>query len=201
MPVNELAPALSTEELAERFADIAPALGKDAARAEADRCLFCYDAPCTLACPTHIDVPAFIKKIATDNLRGSARVILEANPFGHSCARACPVEVMCEGACVFNARGEKPIKIALLQRHATDYVLEHDVKLFEPGPANGMRVAIVGAGPAGLSCARDLRRMGYEVICFEAKEQPGLNSTFEVNVQFDLRHCSNERINHADSSS
>ena len=180
MPTNELAPALSAEELAERFADIAPALGKDAVHAEADRCLFCYDAPCTLACPTHIDVPAFIKKIATDNLRGSARVILEANPFGHSCARACPVEVLCEGACVFNARGEEPIKIALLQRHATDYVLEHDVKLFEPGSANGMRVAIVGAGPAGLSCARDLRRMGYEVICFEAKEQPGGLSTYGI---------------------
>ena len=180
MPVNDLAPALTAEELAERFADIAPALGQDAARAEADRCLFCYDAPCTLGCPTHIDVPAFIKKISTGNLRGSARVILEANPFGHSCARACPVEVLCEGACVFNARGEKPINIALLQRHATDYVLENEITLFEAGADNGKRVAIVGAGPAGLSCARELRRMGYAVMCFEAKEQPGGLSTYGI---------------------
>ncbi|MEE8267965.1 MAG: FAD-dependent oxidoreductase, partial [Gemmatimonadales bacterium] len=180
MPVNELAPALSAEELAERFADIAPPLGLDAARAEADRCLFCYDAPCTLGCPTHIDVPAFIKKISTNNLRGSARVILDANPFGHSCARACPVEVLCEGACVLNARGEKPINIALLQRHATDYVLEHKIQLFEPGPDNGKRVAIVGAGPAGLSCARELRRMGYQVVCFEAKDQPGGLNTYGI---------------------
>jgi glutamate synthase (NADPH/NADH) small chain len=180
MPVNELAPALSAEELAERFADIAPPLGVDAARAEADRCLFCYDAPCTLGCPTHIDVPAFIKKISTNNLRGSARVILDANPFGHSCARACPVEVLCEGACVLNARGEKPINIALLQRHATDYVLEHKIRLFEPGPDNGKRVAIVGAGPAGLSCARELRRMGYQIVCFEAKDHPGGLNTYGI---------------------
>lgn len=174
-----LAP-LSDDQLERNFAEIAPPLTADAALLEANTCLFCYDAPCTTACPTHIDVPAFIKKIATGNLRGSARVILDANPFGHSCARACPVEVLCEGACVLNARDEQPIRIALLQRHATDYVLERHVRLFEPGAANGKRVAIVGAGPAGLSCARDLRRRGYAVTVFEAKDKPGGLNTYGI---------------------
>jgi glutamate synthase (NADPH/NADH) small chain len=164
---------LSNEQLTQNFADIAPALTPDYALLEANKCLFCYDAPCTIACPTHIDVPTFIKKIATGNLRGSARVILEANPFGHSCARACPVEVLCEGACVLNDRDEQPIKIALLQRHATDHVLDRKLKLFEAGKSTGKKVAVVGAGPAGLSCARDLRRWGHAVTVFEAKPQPG----------------------------
>jgi dihydropyrimidine dehydrogenase (NAD+) subunit PreT len=176
---RELA-ALSDDQLDRNFAEIAPALTADAALLEANTCLFCYDAPCTIACPTHIDVPAFIKKIATGNLRGAARVILDANPFGHSCARACPVEVLCEGACVLNERDEQPIRIALLQRHATDYALDHKVRLFEPGPANGKRVAIVGAGPAGLSCARDLRRRGYAVTVFEAKDKPGGLNTYGI---------------------
>lgn len=171
---------LSEAQLAQNFAEIAPPLTADAALREANTCLFCYDAPCTAACPTHIDVPAFIKKIATGNLRGAARVILDANPFGHSCARACPVEVLCEGACVLNARDEQPIRIALLQRHATDHVLEQKVRLFEAGPANGKQVAIVGAGPAGLSCARDLRRLGYAVTVFEAKDKPGGLNTYGI---------------------
>jgi dihydropyrimidine dehydrogenase (NAD+) subunit PreT len=162
------------------FADIAPPLTPDYALLEANKCLFCHDAPCTIACPTHIDVPAFIKKIATGNLRGSARVILEPNPFGHSCARACPVEVLCEGACVLNARDEQPIKIALLQRHATDYVLERNLKLFQAGTATGKQVAVVGAGPAGLACARDLRRWGHAVTVFEAKPQPGGLNTYGI---------------------
>jgi len=171
---------LSDEQLARNFADIAPPLTSDAALLEANQCLYCHDAPCTIACPTHIDVPAFIKKIATGNLRGSARVILDANPFGHSCARACPVEVLCEGACVLNDRDEQPIKIALLQRHATDYVLERKLKLFTPGAATGKRVAIVGAGPAGLACARDLRRQGHAVTVFESKTQPGGLNTYGI---------------------
>ena len=171
---------LSIDQLQQNFAEIAPPLTADAALLEANTCLFCYDAPCTAACPTHIDVPAFIKKIATGNLRGAARVILDANPFGHSCARACPVEVLCEGACVLNARDEQPIKIALLQRHATDYVLERKIRLFGAGPANGKRVAVIGAGPAGLSCARDLRRKGYAVTVFEAKSKPGGLNTYGV---------------------
>ena len=171
---------LTDEQLAANFADITPPLTNDAALLEANKCLFCHDAPCTIACPTHIDVPAFVKKIATGNLRGSARVILDANPFGHSCARACPVEVLCEGACVLNDRDEQPIKIALLQRHATDYVLEKKLRLFEPGRRTGKRVAIVGAGPAGLACARDLRRFGHDVTVFEAKDQPGGLNTYGI---------------------
>lgn len=180
MSVREPAPVLSDEQLERNFADIAPPLTNDYALLEANKCLYCHDAPCTIACPTHIDVPAFIKKIATGNLRGSARVILDVNPFGHSCARACPVEVLCEGACVLNDRDEQPIKIALLQRHATDYVLEKKVKLFAPGPPTGKTVAIVGAGPAGLACARDLRRYGHAVTVFEAKPQPGGLNTYGI---------------------
>src|SRR3954464_5612939 len=122
---------LDITQIEQNFADINPPLTMAEAAHEANRCLYCFDAPCMHACPTHIDVPAFIKKIATGNLRGSARVILDANPFGHSCARACPVEGLCEGACVLNDRDEQPIKIALLQRHATDFVLEQKLKLFE----------------------------------------------------------------------
>jgi len=173
-------PVLTDTQLAANFADIAPPLTNDAALLEANQCLYCHDAPCTIACPTHIDVPAFIKKIATGNLRGSARVILEANPFGHSCARACPVEVLCEGACVLKTRDEQPIKIALLQRHATDYVLEKKLKLFEPGKRTGKHVAIVGAGPAGLACARDLRCRGHDVTVFESKPQPGGLNTYGI---------------------
>jgi dihydropyrimidine dehydrogenase (NAD+) subunit PreT len=174
------APVLPDEDLARNFAEIAPPLTPDAALVEANTCLFCYDAPCTIACPTHIDVPAFIKKIATGNLRGSARVILSANPFGHSCARACPVDVLCEGACVLNARDEQPIRIALLQRHATDTVLGKGVRLFAPGAPNGQRVAVIGAGPAGLSCARELRRFGYAVTVFEAKRLAGGLNTYGI---------------------
>jgi len=184
--VRDSAPVLSDEQLERNFADIAPPLTPDYALLEANKCLFCHDAPCTRACPTHIDVPAFIKKIATGNLRGSARVILEANPFGHSCARACPVEVLCEGACVLNDRDEQPIKIALLQRHATDHVLERKVKLFEAGPPTGKNVAVVGAGPAGLSCARDLRVLGHGVTVFEAHSRPGGLNTYGI-AEYKLR--------------
>ncbi|HJS43892.1 MAG TPA: NAD(P)-dependent oxidoreductase [Gemmatimonadales bacterium] len=180
MPVPEHVAILTDEQLAANFADIAPPLTNDAALLEANKCLYCHDAPCTIACPTHIDVPAFIKKIASGNLRGSARVILDANPFGHSCARACPVEVLCEGACVLNDRDEEPIKIALLQRHATDYVLERKLKLFEAGKPTGKRVAVIGAGPAGLACARDLRRRGHAVTVLEAKAQPGGLNTYGI---------------------
>jgi dihydropyrimidine dehydrogenase (NAD+) subunit PreT len=178
--IGDPVPALAPEQLEQNFAEIAPPLTPDAALLESTKCLYCYDAPCTIACPTHIDVPSFIKKIASGNLRGSARVILDANPMGHSCARGCPVEVLCEGACVLNDRDEEPIKIALLQRHATDWALEHDYQPFVAGPPNGKKVAIVGAGPAGLSCARDLRRTGYAVTIFEERGQPGGLNSFGI---------------------
>lgn len=143
-----------------------------AALEEANRCLFCYDAPCIQACPTSINVPSFIKKIASGNLKGSAKVILDANPVGASCARVCPTEELCEGACVLN-HAEKPIKIGDLQRHATDWAMANDVTLFESAPSNGKKIAIVGSGPAGLSAARELRRLGYEVTIYEAEEDAG----------------------------
>ncbi len=178
--MTDSTPTLSADQLEHAFADIAPPLTPDAAVLEATKCLFCYDAPCTAGCATHIDVPGFIKKIATGNLRGAARVILEANPMGHSCARACPVDVMCEGACVLNQRDEQPVRIALLQRYATDFVLERGLALFHPGEPTGRRVAVIGAGPAGLSCARDLRRYGHAVTCFEAKGRPGGLNTYGI---------------------
>lgn len=149
-------------------------------KVEANRCLNCYDAPCMHACPTHIDVPGFIGKIASGNLRGSARTILDANPLGASCARVCPTEQLCEGACVYNAAGDSPIRIGDLQRYSVDYAIANDLTLFEPGPPTGKRVAIVGGGPAGLSAARELRRSGHAVTIFEAKDELGGLNTYGI---------------------
>ena len=145
-------------------------LSKMEAIQEANRCLYCYDAPCTKACPTHIDVPTFIRKISTENLLGSARVIMEANPIGASCARVCPTEQLCEGACVLG-KDTSPIRIGDLQRYATDFIREQEIDLFTPGTPTGRTVAIIGGGPAGLAAARELARMGHEVTIYEAKEQ------------------------------
>ena len=155
--------------IAEPLSDVEVAL-------EANRCLYCYDAPCITACPTGIDIPAFIKKIATGNLLGSARTIMDANPLGASCARVCPTDELCEGACVYG-HDAAPIRIGALQRHATDWVAASGTHLFSRGPATGKRVAIVGGGPAGLSAARDLARLGHAVTIFErADELGGLNT-------------------------
>jgi len=154
-------------------------------RLEANRCLYCYDAPCMRACPTHIDVASFIGKIATGNLKGSARVILEANPMGASCARVCPTEELCEGACVYK-KDDTPIRIGDLQRYAVDYVRNNGIDLFTPGKPTGKRVAVVGGGPAGLSAARDLRLCGHAVTIFEVREQlNGLNTYGIVPFRLD----------------
>lgn len=169
---------LSREEIEQNFSDIAPAMTQAEALVEANRCLYCYDAPCTYACPTHIDVPSFIKKIASDNLTGSARVIFDANPIGASCARVCPVEALCEGACVEKTLVEKPIEIGRLQRYATDSAMESDRMLFEKGEANGKSVGIIGSGPAGLSCATYLARLGYDVTVYEKQSLAGGLDTY-----------------------
>ena len=169
---------LSKEQIERNFRDIAPAMTKAEALVEANRCLYCYDAPCTHACPTHIDVPSFIKKIASNNLTGSARVIFDANPVGASCARVCPVEALCEGACVEKTLVEKPIEIGRLQRYATDYAIENDKQLFEKGEPNGKSVGIIGSGPAGLSCATYLARLGYAVTVYEKKPLAGGLDTY-----------------------
>src|SRR5579871_3704600 len=160
----------SLDTLERRFADLPPPLGPDEALVEAARCLFCFDAPCTRACPTHIDVPKFIRQLLHRDEAGAARTILGANIFGGSCARACPTEVLCEGACVDGALMKSPIQIGRLQRFACDAAADRDVRFFEPGPPTGRRVAIVGSGPAGLSCAHELRRLGHEVVVFEARD-------------------------------
>ena len=139
---------------------------KEAALVEANRCLFCYDAPCIKSCPTGINVPKFIKQITTDNIRGSAKTIFLANIFGGGCSRVCPVEKLCEGACVYNLMHEEPIAIAKLQRYATEDAIEEKWKLFERKPSTGKKVAVVGAGPAGLSCAHVLSREGIDVTVF-----------------------------------
>jgi glutamate synthase (NADPH/NADH) small chain len=174
------APRLSPEQLEENFADINPPLTEAQALEEGSRCLFCHDAPCIKACPTEIDVPQFIRQILTGNARGSARTILAANILGHSCARVCPTSVLCEGACVLNAQGKKPVEIGKLQRYAVDPVIANGTLLFKPGASNGYRVALIGAGPASLSCAAELRKRGYETVIFDANSQPGGLDTYGI---------------------
>src|SRR5271170_4923580 len=174
-------------EITERFAEVHPPLGAVAALAEANRCLYCFDAPCAAACPTHIDVPRFIKKISQQNLRGSALTILDANILGASCARVCPVEVLCEGACVFHRYNKEPIQIGLLQRHAMDAFFRAGAVLPKKASTERVgRVACIGAGPASLACAAELRQRGYAVKIFERRELPGGLNTHGV-AEYKLR--------------
>jgi dihydropyrimidine dehydrogenase (NAD+) subunit PreT len=168
-------------EVAERFDDLHPPFDKQAAVPEANRCLYCFDAPCTTACPTHIDVPRFIKKIASGNLAGSARTILDANILGGSCSRACPVEVLCEGACVMHRYNKQPIQIARLQRFAMDSFHQSGASLpFEIAAETGFSVALVGAGPASLACAAELRRHGIRAEIYDARPLPGGLNTYGI---------------------
>jgi len=182
---------LTQEQYAENFADIRPPFeNKTAAVVEANRCIFCYDAPCTKSCPTHIDVPKFIKQITTDNVKGSAHTIFSSNIFGAGCSKVCPVEKLCEGACVFNLLEEEPIQIARLQQYSTSMAFEKNWQLFErkklpdsplgAGGSGSRRVAIVGAGPAGLSCAHVLSREGIDVTIFEKESKGGGLMTYGI---------------------
>ena len=159
--------------------ELLPPLTLNEAVVESARCLMCYDAPCTHACPTHIDIPKFIKKISTGNLRGSARTILESNLLGATCARVCPVQELCEGACVLGAE-HKPIAIGRLQRHAMDFVYGKGIALFAPSISTGKKVAVIGAGPAGLSCAGELAKRGHDVTLYEKRDLAGGLSTYGI---------------------
>jgi dihydropyrimidine dehydrogenase (NAD+) subunit PreT len=165
---------LSATALTENYADIAPPLDRQTALIAAQRCHFCFDAPCIAACPTGIDIPQFIRGIATDNLKGAAEEILGANILGGMCSRVCPTEILCEGDCVRNHPNEKaPVAISALQRYATDWVFETNTPLFERTADSGRKVAVVGAGPAGLACAHALARAGHRVTIFDAKPKAG----------------------------
>jgi glutamate synthase (NADPH/NADH) small chain len=164
---------LSADALAQNFDDVAPPLDRQAALLAAQRCYYCYDAPCIQACPTSIDIPEFIKGISTDNLKGAALTILDANILGGMCARVCPTEILCEGACVRNHDAAEPVAIGALQRHATDWVFDTNTPLFQRAAETGKHIAVVGAGPAGLSCAHALARAGHRVTIYDANAKPG----------------------------
>lgn len=164
---------LSSTQLSCEFADIAPLLDPTAAAAAASRCHYCYDAPCVHACPTQIDIPSFIRKIGNGNLKGAATDILSANPLGGMCARVCPTEILCEGACVRNHQDAQPVAIGALQRHATDWAMETGAVQFRRAPETGRHVAVVGAGPAGLACAHRLALAGHRVTLFDARPKAG----------------------------
>ncbi|HLG41623.1 MAG TPA: FAD-dependent oxidoreductase, partial [Chitinophagaceae bacterium] len=172
---------LSKEQYEQNFADIRPPFeNKTAAVVEANRCLFCYDAPCTKSCPTSINIPKFIKQITTDNVKGSAHTIFESNIFGAGCSKVCPVEKLCEGACVYNLLHEEPIQIARLQQYSTMKALDENWQLFQRKSSNGKKVAIVGAGPAGLSCAHVLSREGVDITIYEKEGKGGGLMTYGI---------------------
>jgi dihydropyrimidine dehydrogenase (NAD+) subunit PreT len=172
---------LTPDEYAQHFSDIHPPFEtRDAALTEANRCLFCYDAPCTKSCPTGIDVPKFIQQITTDNLKGSAHTILQSNIMGGGCSKVCPVEKLCEGACVYNLMEEQPIAIARLQRYPTEKAIAEKWPLFTRKPSTGKKCAVIGAGPAGLSCAHALSREGIEVTIYEKENKGGGLMTYGI---------------------
>ena len=164
---------LAKADIDRNFGDLHPPLGRSEALIEADRCYFCFDAPCTAACPTGIDVPVFIQKIRSGNRLGAARTILQENIMGGMCARVCPTEVLCEEACVRNTHEDKPVEIGLLQRYATDPVFDDGAQMFERAAATGRKVAVVGGGPAGLSCAHRLAMLGHDVVVYNRDAKLG----------------------------
>jgi dihydropyrimidine dehydrogenase (NAD+) subunit PreT len=179
--MKNLAPKLTPHQYEQNFSEIHPAFTRNQAVAEANRCLYCYDSPCMKACPTHIDISTFIKKIASDNVKGAAKTILQSNWIALTCAKACPVDVLCEGACVYNERGEQPIEIGRLQRYAIDWYMDHGMPpIFTPAPKNGKSIGVIGAGPAGLACAAEAALLGYDVIVYEARALAGGLDTWGI---------------------
>jgi dihydropyrimidine dehydrogenase (NAD+) subunit PreT len=177
---------------AEQFPELHPPLTSEEAMVEANRCLFCFDAPCTNACPTHIDVPRFIKKIATGNLNGSAETILNANILGLSCSRVCPVDVLCEGACVMHAHSRNPIRIGRLQRHAMEHFYANGARRGPFSAETKFRVACVGGGPASLSCGAELRAHGIAVTIFDKQPRAGGLNTYGV-AEYKFRSSDSDR--------
>jgi glutamate synthase (NADPH/NADH) small chain len=164
---------LTEAEIEVNFGDMHPPLERPEALVEADRCYFCFDAPCTIACPTDIDIPGFIQKIRSDNVNGSAQTILRENIMGGMCSRVCPTEVLCEEVCVRNTLEDKPVRIGLLQRYATDSVIQDNLQLFQRQQDSGKHVALVGGGPASLSCAHRLAVLGHQVTILDSAEKSG----------------------------
>lgn len=162
---------ITEKEYKENFSQIHPVMNTTEAAYESARCLFCYDAPCINACPTSIDIPLFIRQINTGNVTGAAKTIYDANYLGNACGKVCPTEVLCEGACVYNHQDVPPIDIGRLQNFATQHAIEHDTPLFTKAASNGVKVAVIGAGPGGLACACELSSQGYEVTVYEAKSK------------------------------
>jgi glutamate synthase (NADPH/NADH) small chain len=160
------------QDFIRNFAPKKPLMNSSEAYYESARCLYCYDAPCMDACPTHIDIPLFIKQINTGNIKGAAATIYDSNWLGNACGKVCPTEQLCEGSCVYTHQNMKPLQIGRLQNFATEAVMQAGSPLFSPGKDNGRKVAIVGAGPAGIACACELRVLGYSVEIFEAKALP-----------------------------
>jgi len=166
--------ALSKNEIEGNFKDLHKPLNPQQALEESDRCLYCYDAPCIQACPTSIDIPTFIHQIRSDNSKGAALTILAENIMGGSCARVCPTEVLCQEACVLNTSHQQAVEIGLLQRHAVDELMEKSSQYpFQRAESTGKTIAIIGAGPAGLSCAHRLALLGHDVTIYEAKDKAG----------------------------
>ena len=170
--MSEYLPPKSEDEFEKNFAQIKPLMNETEAYYESSRCLYCYDAPCIKACPTGIDIPTFIRQINNKNTVGSAKTIYDSNYFGYACGKVCPTEVLCEGACVYNHQNVKPIEIGRLQSYATSSVIKSGRELYSPGRDTGKKVAIIGAGPAGISCACELRLAGVAVDIYEAKDKP-----------------------------
>jgi glutamate synthase (NADPH/NADH) small chain len=161
------------EDLNKKFEKIKPQMTPSEAVVESSRCLFCHDAPCIIACPTSIDIPMFIRQIMTKNTLGSAKTIFSQNILGKSCGQVCPTSVLCEGACVYHDLNEKPIDIGRLQAYATGHAIDKNIHFFEKGKSTGKKVAIIGAGPAGLACAHELTMLGHKVVVYEANKKAG----------------------------